>query len=185
MHPLEQLALLGPELFNVVSGIGPQDLDKPTPCASFTVHNVLEHMVQGATVFGAGFRGEAVPLGTPEGSILERFGPALEQLVAAVAGPGNLERSLETPFGPLPAQTFARYVVLDGLVHGWDLAAATGQTYDPPAELVATVAAFAADFLAERRGADTFDQPTVPPAGASPVEQLAAFTGRTVTPARA
>ena len=37
----------------------------------------------------------------------------------------------QRPFGEVPGAVFARFVVFDGLVHGWDLATATGQTYAP------------------------------------------------------
>jgi uncharacterized protein (TIGR03086 family) len=76
---------------------------------------------------------------------------------------------------------FARFVVLDGLVHGWDLAAATGQPYDPPAALVADVTAFAQGTLDGLRDGETFGPATEPPADATPIERLAAYTGRTVT----
>jgi uncharacterized protein (TIGR03086 family) len=73
---------------------------------------------------------------------------------------------------------FARYVVLDGLVHGWDLATATAQPYRPPDDLVAEVDAFARTILDPLRDGDTFAEPVEPPPGASPVERLVAFTGR-------
>lgn len=185
MEPIDQLALLGPALGAVVEGIQDADLDRPTPCAGFAVRDVLEHMVAGAGRFGAAFRGEPAPAAAATTPVLQRFGPALAQLTAAIADGGSLQQALETPFGPLRAETLARYVVLDGLVHGWDVAVATGQPYDPPIDLVAAVAAFGREFLVDRRGPDTFGPPTEPPPDATPIERLAAFTGREVSPARA
>ena len=37
MGPLEQIDELGPLLGRVAGGLGPDDLDSPTPCASFSV----------------------------------------------------------------------------------------------------------------------------------------------------
>ena len=142
MDPLTQLDQLGPHLGGVVAGITPDQLDRPTPCADFTVRGVLEHMIGGATVFAAAYRGEA-PAEPDLSDPLGGFGPALGDLVAAISAPGALDRTVAAPFGEVPGETFARFVVLDGLVHGWDLATATGQPYDPPDELVAAVDAFA------------------------------------------
>jgi uncharacterized protein (TIGR03086 family) len=94
--------------------------------------------------------------------------------------PGALERTVDGPLGAVPGSTFARFVVLDGLVHGWDLSIATGQPYDPPAAVVAAVQEFAADTLPALRDGETFGPEVDPPAGASPLERLVAFTGRTV-----
>ncbi|MDZ7733268.1 MAG: hypothetical protein U5R31_09235 [Acidimicrobiia bacterium] len=70
--------------------------------------------------------------------------------------------------------------MLDGLVHGWDLAVATGQAYDPPDELVKEVEEFARGILDPLRDGDTFADAVEPPADAKPIERLAAYTGRRV-----
>ncbi len=177
MDVLSQLDELGPLLADVVGRITPDQLDEPTPCTEFTVRGVLEHMVGGATMFTAAFRG--VEPGTPDTSdVLGGFGPALSGLAEAIHGPGALERTIQAPFGEVPGQTFARFVVLDGLVHGWDLATATGQSYEPPDALVSEVESFAQEVLAPMRDGVTFAEPIATPASATPIERLAAFTGR-------
>ena len=179
---LSQLDALGAALGAVVENIGPEDLDLPTPCAQYTVRGVLEHMVAGATAFAAAFMGGPAPTDTtPPDDVLAAFGPTLGTLVDAISAPGALDRTVAAPFGAVPGLTFARFVVLDGLVHGWDMATATGQPYDPPDALVADVEAFARGAIDPRRDGDTFADPTTPPAGATPIEVLAAYTGRTVT----
>lgn len=177
MDPISQLEQLGPPLGAVVAGIAPDQLDNPTPCAEFTVRGVLEHMIGGATAFAAAYRDEVAPepdLGDP----LASFGPALGDLVSAISAPGALDRTVQAPFGEVPGDTFARFVVLDGLVHGWDLAIATGQTYDPPGALVAAAEEFARQAVDPLRDGQTFAAAVVPAAGASPIEQLANYTGR-------
>lgn len=179
MDVLTQLDRLGPALGGVVAGISPDQLDNSTPCAQFSVRGVLEHMIGGATVFAAAFRGEEAPapdLSDPLGS----FGPVLGGLVDAIGAPGALERTVASPFGEMPGGDFARFVVLDGLVHGYDLAVATGQSYEPDPELVAAVADFARTALTDARDGDTFKDEFAPPADATPIQRLAAFTGRSV-----
>jgi len=177
MDPITQLEQLGPHLGGVVAGITPDQLDNPTPCREFTVRDVLEHMIGGATAFAAAYRGEAP--GEPDQSDpLRSFGPALGDLVAAISAPGALDRTVQAPFGQVPGDTFARFLVLDGLVHGWDMATATGQAYEPPDALVAAADAYARQALDPLRDWRTFADAVEPAAGASSIERLANFTGR-------
>jgi uncharacterized protein (TIGR03086 family) len=177
MEVLDQLDQLGPLLVDVVGGIGADQLDNHTPCAKFTVRGVLEHMVGGATLFAAAFRG-VEPSQPDLRDVLGGFGPALTELAAAIHSPGALDRTIFAPFGEVPGATFARFVVLDGLIHGWDLAMATGQEYDPPEELVAAAEAYAEQAIDPMRDGDTFASAIEPPPSATPIQRLAAFTGR-------
>jgi uncharacterized protein (TIGR03086 family) len=179
MDPLTQLGQLSGPLGDVVAGITPDQLDRPTPCAEFTVRGVLEHMIGGATAFAAAYRGQT-PAEPDLRDVLANFGPTLEDLGAAISAPGALDKTVAAPFGDVPGETFARFVVLDGLVHGWDLATATGQTYEPPDELVAAADAFARQALDPLRDGQTFASAVEPQRDASPIERLAAYTGRRV-----
>jgi uncharacterized protein (TIGR03086 family) len=177
MDVMTQLGLLAGPLGGVVADITPDQLDRQTPCSEFTVRGVLEHMIGGATAFAAAFRGQAAPeadLRDP----LASFAPALENLVGAIGEPGALDKTVAAPFGEVPGETFARFVVLDGLVHGWDMATATGQVYDPPDELIAEAEAFARQVLDPLRDGQTFADAVEPAPDASLIERLAAYTGR-------
>ncbi len=185
MDPRTQLDEIVPLLSKLVTQIEPAQMDAATPCATFTVRNVLEHMVGGATMFSAAFRGEspdgsaAAPVASDD--LAEAFHTAMGELRAAVHAPGAMERTIDAPFGQVPGDTFARFVALDGLVHGWDIATATGHSYDPPAEVVAAVDAFGRQAISDdMRDGDTFAAATTAPADASPLVQLVAFTGRQV-----
>jgi uncharacterized protein (TIGR03086 family) len=185
MDPLEQLDQLGPVLGRIVLQISPHQLGEPTPCMQFTVRGVLEHMIGGATSFAAAFRGVSAPPADGDGGVgidpRVRFGEALTGLAEAMHSPGALDRTIAAPFGDVPGQAFARFVVLDGLVHGWDLAVATGQSYEPPDALVAAVDDFAREAIVPAmRDAEMFAAPAEYPADATPIERLVAFTGRPV-----
>jgi uncharacterized protein (TIGR03086 family) len=178
MDAITQLELLGPHLGGVVAGISPGQLDNRTPCAHFTVRGVLQHMLGGAVATAAAYRGQqprAPDLTDPLGS----FGPVLGDLVDAISAPGALARTIRGPFGEVSGDAFGRFLVLDGLVHGWDLATATAQPYAPPEELVAEAFAFARETIDPLRDGDTFADAVEPAAGASPIERLANYTGRT------
>ena len=185
MDGVQQLDEIIPLLEALVDGMSPDQLDRPTPCSAFTVRSVLEHMIGGATAFAPAFRGQATPsapAGAEAGTTEERWHRAMAELTDAVHSAGAQERTIATPFGEMAGATFARYVAFDGLVHGWDLATATGQRYLPPSDLVVEVDAFARGLLQpEMRDGDTFAAEVDPPPGASPLERLVAFSGRQLT----
>ncbi|MEY2398101.1 MAG: hypothetical protein QOJ00_1275 [Actinomycetota bacterium] len=178
MDVLAQLNELGPLLAGVVGGIAPGQLDNKTPCDEYTVRGVLEHMISGATMFAAAFRGEAAPEPETSDDVLALFGPALTNLAESINSSGALERSVAAPFGEVPGETFARFVVLDGLVHGWDIATATGQRYEPSDALVADVTEFSRGAIEPLRDGVTFGAEVQPSPSATPIECLAALTGR-------
>jgi uncharacterized protein (TIGR03086 family) len=183
MEGNEQLAVIIPMLKKVGAGIAPEQLDGATPCTSFTVTGVLDHMTNLASAYAPAFRGELPSSGdtTSDEHLTVRFQQAMDALLDGVQSPGALERTIETPFGPMPGSTFARLVAFDGLIHGWDLATSTQQPWDPPHEVIAEVDGFARQAIApEMRDGDTFAQETQPPADATPLQRLVAFSGRTV-----
>jgi uncharacterized protein (TIGR03086 family) len=177
MDPLTQLGQVGPLLAGLVGNLTADDLDRPTPCTDFTVRGVLEHMIGGATLFAAAYRQET-PSEPDLTDVLAGFGPALENLFGAITAPGALDKTIAAPFGDIAGDDFARFIALDGLVHGWDLATATGQPYNPSDELVAEVEAFARQSIDPLRDGQTFDTAVEPAPDATPIERLAAYTGR-------
>jgi uncharacterized protein (TIGR03086 family) len=182
MDGARQLDELIPLLEVLVAGISPDGLDATTLCTDFTVRGVLDHMIGGASAFAPAFRGQPAPAGggsTDEGTIQERWRRAMADLLDAVHCPGADERTIAAPFGEVPGSVFARFVAFDGLVHGWDLATATGQAYAPPPAIVEEVSGFARQVLTpDLRDGDTFADESEAPAGASPLERLVAFSGR-------
>ena len=183
MDGVQQLDQIIPQLERLVEGIDSAQLGLPTPCAKFDVAGVLEHMIGGATAFAPAFRGET-PAGDGEatgGSVQDRWRAAMKELLDAVHSDGAQERTVAAPFGEVPGSVFARFVAFDGLVHGWDLATATGQAYAPSEALVGEVTEFARNALqAEMRDGDTFAAESTVPADAHPLEQLVAFSGRRI-----
>lgn len=182
-----QLDAILPALLEVADHITPDQLDAASPCAKFTVRDVLAHMIGGAGFFAAQLRGEGVPEPPPEGADLTgddpiaTFRAAIEAVGAAAAQPGAPARTIVTPFGEMTGEQATRYLAFDGMVHTWDLARATGQVYAPPEPLAADVLAIARQVVTPAmRDGDTFAEANPAPAGASSLEQLIAFTGRSL-----
>jgi len=185
MEPTDQLAVIIPMLTNLVDQLDDAQLTAPTACANFDVGGVLDHMMGGAAAFVPAFRGEAA--GGPASTVTagrvpkDDYRRAMNDLLAAVRSSGAMERTIDAPFGQVPGSVFASFVAFDGLVHGWDIASATGLAYDPPADLVTAVDEFARAAVGpEMRDGDTFAPATEAPVGAGPLERLVAFSGRTL-----
>ena len=185
MGPIEQLSYILPTCSSVVDRIQVMQMDDPTPCEKFTVRQIREHMMVPAATFTYMFRGmEAPELTLPDfaGRVpAAEFREVMSDLLEAVTSPGALDRTIESPFGTMDGDTFARLVAFDGLVHSWDLATATGQHLALPPAVVDAVSSFARGALTDdMRDGDTFKQPTNVDAAVGAIEQLAAFSGRKV-----
>lgn len=183
MEPIEQLDTLIPIFCELAEQVGPGDLDRATPCEQWQVRDLLNHIGGGAPVFAALFRGEdARPfpdedqLGDDPGGAVRR---ALEEFDAAVRTPGALERTVQSPFGAMPGDTFARLAAFDLSMHCWDLARALGSELALDEQLVDEIDAFArAALTPELRGPGTFGPERQAPPDAPPLDHLAAFAGR-------
>lgn len=183
MQPTDQLAHIVTALDRLVGEIDADDLNNPTPCDKFTVHDVLDHMMVLGGTFAFWFRGEEAPeLKAPPvyGRVpATEFRTAMTDLLDAVRSPGAMERVIGTPMGEMPGDAFARFVAFDGLIHGWDLATAAGLDYDVPPDVVGAVDGFARVALTDdMRDGDTFKDATTERPGADLLERLAAFSGR-------
>jgi uncharacterized protein (TIGR03086 family) len=181
MDPRSQLDEILPLLNQLVASLDDTQLAAPTPCDAFAVRDILGHMIGGAAMFAAGFRGEAPSDQALPTDLVAAFPTAMANLQQAVHSPGALDRTIDAPIGAVPGDAFARFVALDGLVHGWDISTATGQPYDPPPSVVAEVDAFARQAISEElRDSGAFAAAVDAPATASPLLQLVAFTGRQI-----
>ena len=185
MDSTEQLSYILPTLSSVVDRIYQHELPNRTPCERFTVHDVIDHMIVLGGTFAYQFRGEEPPTIEAPGVYgwvpAPEFRQTMDDLLAAVKSPGALDRTIDTPMGPMPGETFARRVAFDGLVHGWDLASSTGNRFELPSGVVDAVETFAhAALTDDMRDGDTFKDAKAAPPGATGIERIAAFSGRAV-----
>ncbi len=184
MDLIEQLGIILPAVQERIAQVPVEHLDDPTPCSAFRIRDLLDHIIGGASAFAPQLRGDDPPGEPPpltdETRLIAAI-TALDELLAAAKSPGAFERIVRLPFGEVSGEVLARFVTVDGMVHTWDLARATGTPYDPPDELTLSVLASARELIGpELRDGDTFADEVPAPAGASPLIQLVAFTGRVV-----
>jgi uncharacterized protein (TIGR03086 family) len=182
VEALAQLDVLVPAFRQVAGGTDPAQLDDRTPCSEWAVRDLFAHLIGGATGFAAAVRGEQPPdvPASADDSMAADAVAAVGGLDAAFHEPGALERTVETPFGPMPGDAFARLAAFDLLMHTWDLARTTGQSVPVDDEVVAAVDGFARQAVTpELRTPGVFGPEVEAPPSASALERLVAFSGRT------
>lgn len=174
----------------ILVGVTPDKYGGSTPCASWTVRDVANHVVEGANWFGLCVNAGAAPDPDPThgvdyaaGDLLASYDEGVASTLAAFGAPGARERIITLPFGEMPGAAFMGIATNDVFVHGWDLAKATGQNTDLDPEFAAQLLEQARAFIPDgMRGPDgqaPFGTAVTAPAGASAADQLAAFLGRT------
>ncbi len=184
IQPLEQaIASTRAVLINVTA----EQLSAPTPCASWNVGQLIDHMVGVQQIFGASLAGEEPPEGgdkPSEGDYISAFDEASAQCLAAFSREGLMEEIVKVPFGEMPGSAFMGLAATDTLTHGWDLAKATGQSTDLAPEYAAAMLQQSQMAIQDSfRGADgeaPFGPEQQVPEGATKADQLAAFLGRTI-----
>ncbi|QIK09442.1 TIGR03086 family metal-binding protein [Streptomyces sp. Je 1-4] len=165
----------------LVAAVRPEDLALPTPCAGWSVRELLDHMVWENLM--ATSIAEDAPRGDHTADHLgddhrAAFDDSVRAALAAFTGSGMLRRT----YGPYeaPGAMIVQQVVVELLAHGWDLARATGApTGLAPEAAEETLAAARRIYGAAPRTEGSSFAPERPaPPGASATDRLAAFLGR-------
>jgi uncharacterized protein (TIGR03086 family) len=151
-----------------------EQLDGPTLCDGWNVRTLMDHMLETQRYFTGIARGEDVtPLSPmPPPMVGEdpvgAFTRSRAELLRAFSEPGVIDKT-----GPLLGIALA-----DQLLHGWDLARATGQDTAMPDGLAdAAYRAIHGRFTDEQRVGVFKPELPVPPT-ATPQNRLLAYTGR-------
>jgi uncharacterized protein (TIGR03086 family) len=169
----------------VLEGVRPEQLEDPSPCRSWTVGDVINHMIETHRNFVAMMAGGE--LARPTAAVaapgfLADFDDASAATIAAFRAPGALERILRLPFGEVPGAVAAQLAATDTLIHGWDVARATGQPTDlapvESVELLENARKMLPDSARGPEGQAPFGPECQAGPGATNADRLAAFLGR-------
>lgn len=173
----------------IVTMIPEDKMGAPTPCTEWDVRALLNHLIGTLWLAEALFGDQAprypmAPGGLPPVDLAgddpaAAYDEAASAALAAAAAGDTLTRVHVTPLGEMPGPALAGFTTLDMLVHGWDLATATGQPADLDGRLAAHVLGFATHALATAETRGPRIGPAIPVAADAPVtHQLVAFLGR-------
>jgi uncharacterized protein (TIGR03086 family) len=158
----------------------------PTPCAEWTVIQVLQHAAGDQLAWSAALgvgSGPAenpfAPSGHLDGSAADLLEPALVAARAAWAGISPDQPAVPTPLpqGELPAEVAAAACALDAAVHAWDIAAALGQAGFLPDGLAAQLLR-ARTIIEPLRQYGAYAAALAPQPGDGPSAELLRYLGR-------
>jgi uncharacterized protein (TIGR03086 family) len=159
-----------------------EQMDDATPCRDWSVHDVMRHVIDGNLRFTAALSGSAERPGPEDDVVGDDAGVSYRRSVdGVVAGwqtDGAAERSMTLSAGEMPAAVVLAIMMTEQMLHGWDVARATGQdtTLDP--ELVTMADAIIRPAVESGLAETAYDAPLAVADDASPQERLLALTGR-------
>jgi uncharacterized protein (TIGR03086 family) len=179
---LDACARVLAEVDTIVAAVIPDRFDDPTPCADWDVRTLLNHLVYENLMWTSMANGEqrfdftTDHLGDDH---VAAFRTAARATLTAFHRPGMLEQQ----YGPAPGWRLVEQIIIEMLVHGWDLAKATGRPTDLAPDIAATTLPAVQQIYGQmpRTPGSSF-APTQPaPDNASAADHLAAYLGRTIT----
>jgi uncharacterized protein (TIGR03086 family) len=182
--PIDLLDRTFAQTGRIVHAVRADQLAGPTNCPDWDVRALLGHTIGVIGMVTSALTG--TPAEPPAedadlAGLVAAYDAAATAAMAAWREPDVLEREVDTPFGRSPGIRLARLNQADTVVHGWDVARATGQSitgFDP--ELADAALAFMHEMMRpEFRGGQAFGPEVDVAAGAPVYDRLAGFAGRT------
>jgi uncharacterized protein (TIGR03086 family) len=169
----------------VVANVSPGQFADPTPDPDWDVRTLLNHLILWtAYSFERRAHGESVPDEmmsrdfAAEPDFAAAYRAQLDRALGAWADPAIWERNLDVMGSPTPAADVAAMMLAEFVLHGWDLAASTGQAYTlPDRTAAATLAAVEAnaELFRQYKG---FAEPVPVPDDAPVLHRALALSGR-------
>lgn len=177
----------------VVAAVTPAHLGRPTPCAEWTLGELLAHMTAQHYGFAAAAEGNGAdpavwqvrPLGEdPRGT----YAAAATRVIQAFAAPAALEREFVLPQlatdRAFPAAEAIGFHFIDYVVHAWDVARSLGMpvSFTPDVlDRALSVAHEVPDGAWRLAPGAAFRPSVAAPAGSGALEHVVALLGRSPT----
>ena len=184
MDPAPLFAQASEYAAGIIANVEIDQLGDPTPCIDWDLKTLLNHLI-GANQFFAG-KGDGTWVDPPEGFEPPDFVgddpsgayEASVQKVEAAYSPEMYGNTVTVQTGDMPAGQLYAIGMSEQLLHGWDIARATGQDGTMDDALASAVDAMLRPNI-DAAVAGGFYGPSVPVADdASPTDKLVALVGR-------
>ena len=171
---------------SVLAHVTPDELSQPTPCQSWQVRELVNHIIGTSFWFAASTNAGISPpdeeIDYTGDDMVGTYDDGIARTVDAFGRPGALEKMITLPFGTLPGAVYLGIATTDAFTHGWDLARATGQSTDLDPALAAQLLEGSRTFIQPAFRGDDGKAPFGPeqpaPPNATNADRLAAFLGR-------
>lgn len=172
-------ARLSQALADKIAAVATDGWERPSPCEGWTARDVVGHVVQTQGMF-LGFVGEElgdIPSVTDDPAAA--WDAARAKVQARLDDPAGATAEFEGFTGRSTFEAAVdRFLNSDLVMHGWDLARATGLDERMEPEDVARVHQYMEGMGEALRGPQAFGPALDAPAGAGDQERLLAFLGR-------
>ena len=170
---------------HIVAGIRPDQWTAPTPCEDWDIRALTNHviggnlwaaeLVSGKTIEQVGAALDGDLIGPEPAASYQRSADAA---AAAFEAPGALDAPCAVSYGPIPGSIYAGHRIIDLVIHGWDLAVASGQSTRLEPDLVDGCIEIVAPQLDLLTASGAFAPMHDVPADAGAQERLLGWLGR-------
>lgn len=172
----------------LIVGVHADQWSLPTPCADWTVRQLVDHLIGGNRVFKAILTDEPLPR-RPSADHVEpdpagAYRRSAAELQSVFEAPGVLDRDFMGPLGSATGAERLQIRLYDLIAHGWDLAQATKQTFDLPDDIATASLVFARSQIDDQMRPGRFAPAQHVEETAPAILRLAGFLGRPVAPRR-
>nr|WP_246461342.1 TIGR03086 family metal-binding protein [Nocardia transvalensis] len=166
-------------MIDLLASVSAEQLGRPTPCADYTVAGLIDHIAEVSLGFAELARGQATgPRPARPSDDLAAVADAVGTLGEAWADPVAWQ-GVSAPGGlPLPNETWGKIAFTEMVVHGWDLAAATGHPVDLPEETLRACLDHVAVFVPAAPVPELWGAAVEVPGDAPLLDRIVAVTGR-------
>lgn len=179
-------------LAGLVARVSDDELGSPTPCPAYTLGDLIDHVGGLALAFSAAARKAGGPYveQTPSGQAgrlgadwRERITADLQDLARAWGEPGAWSGMTRIARMDAPAEMVGLTAADELVVHGWDVARATGQPYAVEPPMLDAAQRFLSQFASPDAPAGpevTFGPSRQVPGDAPMLDRIVALAGRDV-----
>lgn len=185
--PLMRLFYALEQTSAVIEGIRPEQATLPTPCRSWDVRALVEHVIDDLRQFTIAASGGRPDWAASAPSVGGDWGSAFRHgthvLLAAWRERGDISGTVQLPIGEVPVSFVVNQQIAEFVVHSWDLVRATGQAVDLDPGISAAAldwarTALRPEFRGDEDSGKSFGPEVAVPADAPVHDRLAAYFGR-------
>ncbi|MFC1409867.1 TIGR03086 family metal-binding protein [Streptacidiphilus sp. N1-12] len=182
---LPQLTAASAEAARVARAVSDDQLSDPTPDTEWDVRTLANHLVLWTSYnFELRARGESVPDDwqqrdfTSEPGWAQAYTEQLDRALAAWSDPAVWEGEVKMGDASMPAAAVAGMILLELVLHGWELAVATGQEFHVPGSAEAATVGLVEEYAEMYRQYQGFAEPLPVAPDATPFDRALALSGR-------
>lgn len=176
------------QMIDLLAAVSDDQLARPTPCTEYTVGDLINHIDQVGLGFAAFARhdtgerpdaGAHAPAGHRGAGWRDNVAQHVRDLGKAWDDPTAWHGSSGLEGLELSNELWGKIALTELVVHGWDLAKATGQPFELPEQTLRTCLDHVAEFVPNAPIPALWSAPVDVAPDATLIERIVAITGRT------